>query len=120
MQSQHLEYFGNQALSKHFVPTNHRVDGCACGTRTAGALHCFAGTARGALDGTRLQNRNASTYACAGAEIGDNDEFPKLAGSNVEHSRFCRNMLSMVVRVNWSDPRHRQEIDHDEAARVTV
>ena len=39
------------------------------------------------------KQRNQSTFECAGLGICDNDEFPKLAGSKVEHSRFCCNML---------------------------
>ena len=75
-----------------------------CRSFTLLCRHCKRSTGWNKLS----KQRNQSAFECAGPEIGESDGFPRLAGSSVEHSRFCRNMLSNVVRVHWSDPRHMQ------------
>ena len=54
-----------------------------------------------------IQARGKDVALCNGHEEGDQDEWPRLAGSNRDHQEFVRGMLTNLCEVTWMDERRR-------------
>lgn len=51
--------------------------------------------------------RDKNTTICNGHEDRDNDYWPVLAGSNLDHQRWVRALITNVTGVRWTDTRDR-------------